>query len=559
MKKFIRLTPRRFAVLLTFCLVSVYSNQICYSAPLPNPINIQSLWDIQDARDHAGENAGDDKTIQAIGIGPKFLSAKKETRSGEFDFTPNFDNALLAVHSDDGTKIEIKGPNVGDTYKLVHNRLGKGQALPKLGKSFYVLNKYIDANGLPTTSVTFTKGKTYKIKISYSNIAYLGKFDIDGMTLYAVSGDSDVIAVLDANDDETYELKVAKWENSFTAAATPTLLGEWVNPDTDSFYIRVKDVGRKNAGKVTVKVSSKNPDSGYDDDATTITLTETVGAGGTGVFECNAKQMMLVSDSVDDKAHAAGVADNDDVNSVNAEANNDRTHKIMLGGTFTIEYVHSNGNTITRDADVKVIKVVTVIPIILRNKTKITGGTEFIDPKDVNKIWKVARERYAQIGILLNWSDPEVVDPPGGVDLTDPNGTLQVTANAADRFLTLEAKTLIEKRGTKTDTTDIHVFYVGRVRVGGITLNGAGMLDSWFNMATDPYLYNLFIGKDPSLPHRGFTAVHELSHCVGELEHTGTKKWQLMYGSATAPGDHLGKKRITTAEATKILSDSHAK
>jgi hypothetical protein len=106
-------------------------------------------------------------------------------------FLPASDKSALAVFSDDGCDVWIDD-------KLVMNNFKKGQHLPALNQSFHVVN---GGNGRP---FPFRKGKSYQIKIRYSNTVFNGKTDIDGLTVFAYNGGGDSVRVsllVDTNRD----------------------------------------------------------------------------------------------------------------------------------------------------------------------------------------------------------------------------------------------------------------------------------------------------------------------------------------------------------------------
>jgi hypothetical protein len=85
-------------------------------------------------------------------------------------FTPRSASTQLAIFSDDGCEVSVDGQMILTNY-------GKGQHLPDLNQSFHVLTKF-----KPVV------GKTYTIRVRYSNTIFLGPQDIDGATLFAYQG-----------------------------------------------------------------------------------------------------------------------------------------------------------------------------------------------------------------------------------------------------------------------------------------------------------------------------------------------------------------------------------
>ena len=119
------------------------------------------------------EDVKDTASWQAANDGPRYLSAPGQTpqyESFEGDWEAPSADAKLAIFSDDGCDVFIDG-------QKVHGRLGKGQGLPNLSESLYNVN------------FPFQMGRTYHIKVDYSNTYYLGNADIDGCTLFVYEGE----------------------------------------------------------------------------------------------------------------------------------------------------------------------------------------------------------------------------------------------------------------------------------------------------------------------------------------------------------------------------------
>lgn len=104
--------------------------------------------------------------------GPRFRSAPPVAphhENFEGDWTPREEEARLAIFSDDGASVWIDG-------ERVWARKDVAQALPKLNESLHAL------------PMSFVKGRTYRVRVEYSNTKYLGAADIDGCTLFAYTG-----------------------------------------------------------------------------------------------------------------------------------------------------------------------------------------------------------------------------------------------------------------------------------------------------------------------------------------------------------------------------------
>ena len=98
----------------------------------------------------------------------------------EADFTPAADTSKLAAFSDDGVTVSIAAADESGgatTFETTNvSNLGVGQALPKLGQS------------LKPIIYDFEAGKSYRVRVVYSNTVYTGSGDIDGVLLFAYAG-----------------------------------------------------------------------------------------------------------------------------------------------------------------------------------------------------------------------------------------------------------------------------------------------------------------------------------------------------------------------------------
>jgi hypothetical protein len=329
---------------------------------------------------------------------------------------------------------------------------------------------------------------------------------------------------LDASKNETTSLKVGKWENSFNTG--PTVKDEFIAPDDDKFYVRVNDQSKKGTGKVSVKLSTDSAGTDYDDDATEIELPEE--PANSGIFIST--NMLMVSDNVAD------------------DTKNDRTHKIALGGKVKVQYPETGTVICEKEANVPPsLKTVDVNIIILRDKPLADGGTPVIAVSAVNTDWKLVRERYAQVGVTVNWSGPTIADPPSGVDLTDG---FKIRDPMSANVLTAEARSLIAGLGTTNTTADIHVFYINSIQ-GAL---GTAVADYWYAPSEDSYLYNVVLGADRGL----FDPAHELGHLLTDAGYgTGVAQVNLMYEATYTTNSVTTMKRINLDQETKIRGNAH--
>lgn len=158
---------RRFSMLL-LCLLCGLMLSTAASAQTARPlsevlVNMQgSSW--SDVQDRAAWDGAND--------GPLYPSAPANVPAYEVfegDWTPGA-NAALAVFSDDGVDLYIDGAKV-------HSRKGQGQALPNLSQSLHRI------------SYQFEAGRTYRLRLEYSNTVYQGTSDIDGASIFAFTDD----------------------------------------------------------------------------------------------------------------------------------------------------------------------------------------------------------------------------------------------------------------------------------------------------------------------------------------------------------------------------------
>lgn len=126
-----------------------------------NPLPLDTRADWSSVVDAAHWQANNDRPIR---LSAPTSTPEYVTYSGTW--TPTQNMMRLAIFSDDGCDVWIDG-------QKVWSRKGQGQALPNLSQSLHVLPG------------TFVSNQTYTIQIDYSNTAYLGSADIDGVTLFA--------------------------------------------------------------------------------------------------------------------------------------------------------------------------------------------------------------------------------------------------------------------------------------------------------------------------------------------------------------------------------------
>jgi len=403
-----------------------------------------------------------------------------------------------------------------------------------------------------------TQDKDFGNKLTGNSIHYNGtddnRFWIEGiapgsavLTMTSPDGTTDSLKVsvagveiLDASGDVVSELKVGKWENGFSGG-TPR--PDFIEYDQDRFYIRVTDGAKAGTGTNTAQIANYSLDSAYNDASTTIELTEE--PANSGIFI--SKSQLLVSDDDDDGYDWFDVVPED-------EAYNDRTHKIALEGLVHATYLWNGTDSCLAAAEVPKHGSVHLTPIILRDKPLADGGTEVVSVAEAESWLAVANERYAQTGIELTWSTPAIHDPPSGVNLVDSDKLL-VRQSSALVYLASEAKALVDNLGTTGNISDIHIFFVGELRIGSAPAVGSSVAEYYYHNSENAYLYNIFIGHSSSGASMGYVVAHEVGHLLTNFGHQ-SYGWQLMYDYASGAGVS-GTKRLSSSEEGAIQGDSH--
>lgn len=105
----------------------------------------------------------------------RYPSTKEEQTVFQGDLTATTDQDRLAIFSDDGCTITIREGN-GPNDRIVLDRKGQGQPLPDFAQSLHRL------------PIALRAGEIYHIRVEYSNISYTGAGDIDGASLFSLSG-----------------------------------------------------------------------------------------------------------------------------------------------------------------------------------------------------------------------------------------------------------------------------------------------------------------------------------------------------------------------------------
>lgn len=173
----------------------------------------------------------------------------------------------------------------------------------------------------------------------------------------------------------------------------------------------------------------------------------------------------------------------------------------------------------------------------------------FVDPETVETWWRTARERYAQVGVLVEWGAPVVVNWPTGENAVDLSDGLTIRTNSLDKVLTGDAKKVISEYGTDGEITFIYIYPLD---VGTITIRGSAVAEYWYDPSEDPYLYNAFVSSIAG----PFTAAHELLHLLansGGISH----QTENLLSHPTSTNVVTGTKRITTTQEEDVHGSTY--
>ncbi len=347
--------------------------------------------------------------------------------------------------------------------------------------------------------------------------------------------------ILDATGSPASDLKIGKWENAFNAGTPVTVKSNFIDLDPDRFQIRLADHARSGAGQVIVELATFDALGFEDDNPTEIVLLEQQENPGTFI----STNLLLVADDIDDDFSNSEVPADD--------TQNDRTHRIEVGGHVRIPYY--GRLTTVLDKTIPVLKngTVNVIPVILYDPFAIphVGITQVVHALEI------ANQKFAQAGITLTWEYPVVCAPPAGVTLT--NGlTIRPTYESTN--LAAEAKAAIAGVGTAGDTSDIHIIFANQLNAGDRHPYGCAVTESYFaGISDEPYWYNAFVATTNATDQLGLRIAHELGHLLGNDSHALLNTWQIMYEHPQNPSDPTGARRFLNSEETHMRENDHVR
>ncbi len=406
------------------------------------------------------------------------------------------------------------GDGSGITYDGKIWRNGKSIPLKKLSGLY---NTRL-AEGYEIHPVRANKNGVYLVGLTSPEMEYKGAL------LYPIQ-------IVSANGQTATELKVGKMDDGSVHAlirvsneVSDSKLN--IDLDRDRFYIRIPGLTGDHDVKVKLGTAD-NLDSEYDDDPTWVAL-----VAKNGYYE--SRSQLLVSGDVDDD-HTNSIYDlgEDDPSD---ESNQDRTHKVQLGGYVQITAVKIDGveSSCFMEIPVKVKKTV-IVDVVVMSPAGIT-------PERITADFNAVNERYAQVGLRVKrnaarFKDAEEI--PGfprsfrdGADYSSAN-TLDVDTGGIGAIPT-KARMLIEAFGTDSKIDDIHAFYVEGCTGGGV--NQGTSIPEYRGDVDPGFSNNFFISRN----YAQFRVVaHELGHVLTNEGH-----WFDDYGHSTEIQWHHNLMRV---------------
>jgi len=219
------------------------------------------------------------------------------------------------------------------------------------------------------------------------------------------------------------------------------------------------------------------------------------------------------------------------------EQENDRTHRVQLGGKVKIGkiLINTDGSeekeiNRSKTLPVPVERSVTIRVVILEGSP--VGGDPVRDREKVEQDIRVAEERLGQVGVKLISSIEEISAPTShtldgqtiGI-IYDDAGGIALNPLGDEQELSDEAKALVGALGADTDTINcIFVPELSRLKSDGSfdAVNGIAFAPYFYNKAEDAsYINNFFIdANDPTTADPGkLTLAHELMHLLTNAAH----------------------------------------
>jgi Fibronectin type III domain len=352
------------------------------------------------------------------------------------------------------------------------------------------------------------------------------------------------IQIIDKNGANVTNLHVAKMSEYTTIFEQGSPITIDPDYDSDRFYIKIIDPASRGTNpKIAVWTDS-------DDDLTLSRNQIQLADDPSDPTALISASMILVIDDVDDQ-----YASLFPITTI-ADGNlGDRTRKAKLGDKLSVEYLVGKTNpakVADSQATVPILSTtINIIPKILNN----SAGSPFVDISQVLADLELAKQCFAQVGVLLRWDPPVTVNAPSGISAT--TGRVKVYDTLLGYTSTPDGQAMVTGAGTTGTDTDIHVFYVNQLREDETDINGFAYRKSFFSslVVDGQYTYNAFLAKDAG----PFTLAHELVHLLADMGHDSTRIIMLMHGGGTSATNEkiYDTKRLQPANQTAIINDSH--
>jgi hypothetical protein len=344
------------------------------------------------------------------------------------------------------------------------------------------------------------------------------------------------VEVVDKDKNPISKLKIGKMSETGVLSGTEASAMLDIDKDSDRFFVRVK--GGAALGGISIKVSTiDNPDAtDFNDDATQIDLVS-VGA------DAISKSMLLVADDVDDDQPVDGIVD---------DGLGDRTHKIQLGGNFKIEEIKiGTGAWQAYGINVPVPFKKTVNVKLVNCKYGVLRGPCW-NPSEITFLKAVLKERYAQAGIKLTFSEAAGswigfsgwLDP-GEFPIEVIGGVLDIPQSTKD----------IIDDGPMISQNEVAFYLVRRLNLPGTDLAyGVAIPPKYLSLGNVGYGNKILIGSMDAGYSQHFTGSHELLHILTDAKH----------GDFQAEFDdnkmlwHTPGSRLDTINSTKRVSKNQS-
>jgi hypothetical protein len=347
------------------------------------------------------------------------------------------------------------------------------------------------------------------------------------------------VEIVDKDKNPISKLKIGKMSETGVLSGIEASAMLDIDRDSDRFFVRVK--GGAALGGISVKVSTTdNPEAAYNDNVTQIDL---VPDGADAV----SKSMLLVSDDVDDDHPVDSIAD---------DVTGDRTHKIQLGGNFKIEEIKiGTGAWQALGTKVPVPFEKTVNVRLVNCKYGVLRGPCW-NPSEITFLKAVLKERYAQVGIKLNFSEA-AGSWIGFSGWLDPGEfPIEVIGEVLD--IPQLTKDIIDD-GPVISQNEVAFYLVRRLNLPGTDLAyGVAIPPKYLSFENIDYGNKILIGSMDAGYSQHFTGSHELLHILTDAKHgdfqTEFDDNKMLWHTPGSRMDTINStKRVSKNQSDKIL------